>query len=429
MMSPQSDTWWHLRAGKEMWARGQVLLVDDFSTVAFGRFWPNHEWLTQLIFYGLFSLGGLPLLTAGAALSVTGAWFLVTRLMRGPADVRLFLAGVALPVWIPAWSVRPHVFSLFFVALFAWLVVRRRYVWLPVMMIVWANLHGGAALGLAVLCGALLSGLLVARELVKPLLFSGLACLIATHLTPLGLAFWPSVVESIALSRADDLQEWRAPLGAIHLPFWALASFFVGSCLVRWRRLDRDTALIAGAAIAILVLAARHARNAAPFTLLAIPAISAMLEGPRRAHSSPESRSGWTTFAVAALAATSVCWISYAWSRPLPSLRWQPMRDEAALAIASCPPPIYNEYNEGGYLLWFVPSHRVFVDSRQDPYPPDFLQNQRATERSADYANTFRTYGINCAVLRPNVPTEVRLREDGWKATYADAEWVVLVKP
>jgi hypothetical protein len=31
LMPLQSDTWWHLRAGQEMWSRGLVMLHDEFS--------------------------------------------------------------------------------------------------------------------------------------------------------------------------------------------------------------------------------------------------------------------------------------------------------------------------------------------------------------------------------------------------------------
>ena len=63
-LSPmRSDTWWHLRAGADMWASGRVLLTDPYSHTAYGSFWPNHYWLAQVLFYGLYRVGGLPLLS------------------------------------------------------------------------------------------------------------------------------------------------------------------------------------------------------------------------------------------------------------------------------------------------------------------------------------------------------------------------------
>ena len=53
----QSDTWWQLRAGADMWTSRQVLLTDTFSHTANGAFWVNHEWLAEVIFYGAYRLG------------------------------------------------------------------------------------------------------------------------------------------------------------------------------------------------------------------------------------------------------------------------------------------------------------------------------------------------------------------------------------
>ena len=51
LMPAQNDTWWHLRAGQEMWRRHSLLFTETFSFTAAGAPWPNHEWLTQLGFY------------------------------------------------------------------------------------------------------------------------------------------------------------------------------------------------------------------------------------------------------------------------------------------------------------------------------------------------------------------------------------------
>src|SRR5215216_6406349 len=67
LMPAQNDTWWHLRAGEQTWRERQVVLHDTFSFTVAGQFWPNHEWLSQLIFYAIYSVGGLPLLTIACA--------------------------------------------------------------------------------------------------------------------------------------------------------------------------------------------------------------------------------------------------------------------------------------------------------------------------------------------------------------------------
>src|SRR5712692_3527891 len=67
LMPAQSDTWWHLRAGEEIWRTGSVPMRDSFSHTVNAGYWPDHEWLTQALFYGLYRLGGLRLLTGVGA--------------------------------------------------------------------------------------------------------------------------------------------------------------------------------------------------------------------------------------------------------------------------------------------------------------------------------------------------------------------------
>ena len=62
LMPAQSDTYWHLRAGQDIWISHQVPLVEHYSLTAGGRFWPNHEWLWQAISYAFYRVGGMPLL-------------------------------------------------------------------------------------------------------------------------------------------------------------------------------------------------------------------------------------------------------------------------------------------------------------------------------------------------------------------------------
>lgn len=59
LMPAQSDTWWQLRAGQDIVERG-LQLRETFSHTQEGGYWPNHEWLSQFVFYGLYQLGGLP---------------------------------------------------------------------------------------------------------------------------------------------------------------------------------------------------------------------------------------------------------------------------------------------------------------------------------------------------------------------------------
>ncbi|MCB1710516.1 MAG: hypothetical protein KDI10_17545, partial [Halioglobus sp.] len=54
-----SDMWWHIAAGRELVQTGTLWMVDDWSFTAHGRDWLNHEWLSDLLYYGWVSAWGV----------------------------------------------------------------------------------------------------------------------------------------------------------------------------------------------------------------------------------------------------------------------------------------------------------------------------------------------------------------------------------
>jgi hypothetical protein len=45
----QNDTWWHLAAGRSMAETGRVTLTEEFSHTAYGVYWANYEWLSEVV--------------------------------------------------------------------------------------------------------------------------------------------------------------------------------------------------------------------------------------------------------------------------------------------------------------------------------------------------------------------------------------------
>ena len=122
-----------------------------------------------------------------------------------------------------------------------------------------------------------------------------------------------------------------------------------------------------------------------------------------------------------------VAFVAYAWTRPLARLAWSPVSAEMSEALQACPGPLYNRYDEGGELLWFAPSKKVFMDGRQDPFPTALvLEHIRIETEGADYRPAFARHDIKCAYLPTISPTASALTRAGWTTLYRDDRWVVL---
>ncbi len=435
-MPAQNDTWWHLRAGEDIWRTHGVPLRDTFSHTAFGTYWPDHEWLSQALFFALYQIGGMRLLTAVLAAVLTATWILVWRLTPGGHWRRLSIVCLAVISSSIAWSVRPQIFTLLFVALTMTLLRARREWWLPLLFLIWANLHGAVLFGIVLLAATTAGTLLTDRPRARMLMAVTAICVAMTCITPLGWSFWTDIPASLARVDHGRVTEWHAPQLAdpVFAPFWMLTAALVALMAAHkiWatRQWLADGA-IAGS-LAMVPLALGTGRNVPVLMVLIVPALATLLDarfpvqataGIRREH--PRLNAAFAGGAM--LLATMI--VGQAWTRDIDRLGWQPLSGQAIAAVESCPERLYNRYDEGGFLIWFTPNQKVFIDSRYDPFPPELLLGQIALEESGVYEATFEQHRIRCAFIPSESTLARRLSEHGWRSTYRDAMWAVLVAP
>ena len=434
-MPVQSDTWWQLRSGQDFWETGSVVLEETHSHTASGRFWMNHEWLSEAIFYALYQLGNLPLVVGLAVLVAVANIAVTWSLMRGSTMVRLLLWAVALSAVSIAWTPRPHVFTLFLVSIAAWLMVTGRHGWLPVVFLVWANLHGGFTLGVGLLGAFWLIGLTSGARTIVSRSVLAAVCLAATLLTPLGFRFWEELPASLARLQAYEVQEWQGVTltNPATLPFWLIFAALVGLLYLRRRTLfdDPTDQFLIVASVLFIPSALTSLRNIPPFLVLALPTISRLLriDMPETVPALPRSQTRIHAGLLAGACAVAVAVVALAWSTPLSRLQWSPLSAEVVAAVDACQDPIYNSYDDGGFLIWFLPHRKVFLDSRQDPYPVELIQQDIRAQFEAEYRDLFDTHGIRCAFVRSGVPLDRRLQADGWQPRYRDAVWPCWSQP
>lgn len=96
--------------------------------------------------------------------------------------------------------------------------------------------------------------------------------------------------------------------------------------------------------------------------------------------------------------------------------------------------PMYNLYNWGGYLMFFLPDEKVFVDGRaQTVYDERFyMTNQLVHNGSGQWPKIFDEYDIKFALIsRAGANTQLRmqlLRSKKWKWVFADGFAAIFVR-
>jgi hypothetical protein len=434
----QSDSWWQLRSGQLIWQSGQIWKTDPFSWTARGAYWPNHEWLTQVLYYGLYrlaGLGGVVLFSAGV---ITLTWGLLYRLCSGiPRLSRMLLLLLGVPTHIIVWSVRPHLLTLLLMALLLVLMRHRPlHGLIPPLFLVWANLHGGVGMGgLALVVMALAAWIRSRSDWLRFTVITGLSAA-ATLVNPLGLGLWRFSLGMLNHPQTTYIQEWMSPRldWPASYPFFALAGAWLVLLVVRRRhvvtliRQGKDPWLLGILMLGsvYLVLGLTAIRHTALFTIAALP-LMAQLGGAFLPSLSITH--GWRRGAIYAVLGFVVFELGIiqvvSTVHTLPE-RCRPLSPAALARIADCPGPLYNSYDLGGPMIWFAPQRPVFVDSRNDPYPLPFLYESVMVEQSGRYQDLFERYEVKCAVVQPQRALATTLAHDpAWQELYRDDQAAV----
>ncbi len=353
VMSP--DAWWHLSAGRWIWANLSVPMSEAFSFTRAGAPWIDFEWGFQLLLYPFGLLGDWGLWMAKALL-LGLAFFPVDGLLRdrkaGSLE-RALAAAFWAAAMLPKADLRPDLIS---AGLFAWQLRRltagrASFLGGFVAFACWANLHAGFALGLALYPGWALVQRLARKPVPEGLWAEACGAFLGTFLNPWGLSLYAVFVTHALDPVRVGVAEW-GPF-SLRYPFqWPLALGLAVGAWAAWRARRTEPGLAAAAA-ALTVVTLFSARFSVFWAAAAVPLLAA---------------------AVSAEAALAVLSVLFAAS--LRVVQWGlPYQDVfvarraadfvAAEREAFAPLRVFNTYEYGGYLGWRLgPEGRVFGDGR-----------------------------------------------------------------
>src|SRR5215216_4681981 len=153
------DLAYHVKAGELMVAEHTLPRTDAFAWTTAGRPWLDQNWGAQLLLYGIWRLGGFPLVAVVNALLSVAAWGLVAAACRRRTANLRVIAGAILIGYVAAvatFSARPQMFSLLLFAAELYLLEAARIrprvaLAIPLLMPLWANLHGAFVVGIGLL--------------------------------------------------------------------------------------------------------------------------------------------------------------------------------------------------------------------------------------------------------------------------------------
>jgi hypothetical protein len=450
------DSHWHVTVGNWILTHGTVPTTDTYSFTFTGQPWIAKEWLSQLLLALAYNLGGWGGVTALAAAALGATFALLLRLLMRdlkPLPALLFTTA-AFVMTASHFLARPHVLAFPLMLLWVAGLVRsveqrrapdyREWPWLLLVMLLWANMHGGFTLGL-MLAGALaLDALVGARDAVerRTLFFAwarfGIAALLVACITPYGPE--SILVTSRIFSLGDALSlisEWQAPDFQKQPLQELLVLVALYLALSRGLKLPLIRLLIV---IGLVHLFLRYARNAELLAMLAPLVIAPLLvrQFPKiAAEAEPTGRlkalarpAGFAALTVALGLAGLMAGLSMGYGRIAPPTTNMPAAAVAFARDAGLTGRVLNHYSYGGYLISVgIPT---FIDGRGELYGGDFIkQYAKAVNLRGEepFDALLDRYGIDWTLLPSDQPANRLLaRLPGWRQAYSDDAATIFVR-
>jgi hypothetical protein len=473
-MLGDAGTGWHIRNGDHMLATHVVPRVDYFSYTAAGKPWFAWEWLYDLAAAAIHSvagLNGIVVFTAIVIALVFALLFRIAFLWTNNVFVSLALTLLSAACSSIHFLVRPHVLTWLFTLL--WLATLRAVqdgrtkaaYWLPLLMVLWVNLHGGFIIALMLACIFVAANLWTyvtvscptkrakARSLAGRFCGVTLVSALVTLVNPYGFKLWTHVFQFLTNQfMMNSIMEFQSP--NFH---WLQVKLFAALLLLSLAVVALQSGKVRALDLLLVVFAAYSglyaARNvpisAIILTLtvapvaskslselqeqkklsLAVRRYSANLDSLTSRMSSVEQRLVCHLLPAAVVLLAVFAALHGGRLGPTQVMnahfddRHMPVSAVDYLAKHGIHSHIFCPDDWGGYLIYHLyPDVGVFMDDRYDFYGEAFLRDYMQVARARpNWQTVLKRNNVNWILITPDSPiASVLALSPEWTPLYAD---------
>lgn len=445
------DLWWHLQTGQDIVTSRAIPQVDIYSFTKAGSEWVTHEWLSEVLIFGIFKFAGWAGLLIVFSGLITAAFYLTYRRCTGKPYIAAAAILLATAASSPLFGVRPQMITLLLASIFITLLTQyssdgrgRRLYWMAPLMLLWVNFHAGYALGLGLLVLYTIS-LAIERkwDLIPRLGIVLIACTAVVPLNPNGFRMFSYPLETLrSPSMAAFIQEWASPdfHQVMFLPLALFLFVLLGALALSPKRARASEVFL----VFVTGLAAlRSARHIPIFALVAAPILAEQIWALMSARgwdvrliapegSTPRTAVVFVLLLLLAPAALDVALVKHFVSnQPAYEAMNYPRAAVNFLDDKKLPGPIYNRYGWGGYLIRRLHGeYPVYIDGRADVYGDKFMYEAFNTHDGGNgWQGSLDRFSIRTVLIEPDVPLASLLRSDEqWQKVYEDHQAVIFTR-
>ena len=449
------DLWWSLKTGEHILKNLDIPRTDIFSYTFKKASWIDHEWLSQIFFYKIFSKFDWLGLNIFKALIIALCFFILVSLIYSKYKKNFFTIIFSL-LAVLAFGyrsfLRPELFSYLFLCVFFYILEREKKMYLlPFLQVIWVNLHGyfilGPVLSILYCIGEFTSGNKGESKKLAILSFwIILACFVNPYfykgaLYPLGILTDVFTKQKLYMQHVHELMmPIRSSFGR-HGFFWIFAIATSMTFIVNLRKAKAKHIILFAASFFASYLAVR---NIPIFIFIGLPIASINLNESDLSKRLPEKKLYFLTALITGLLIYFFASDRYYMFTNQYAMRKTESRfSRLFMPKGACDfleknnikGRMFNTLDFGPYIGYrFYPERRIFIDTRTDLYKDEFYSiYRRARDHPEDWRDIQRKYGFEIALLRHLFrDTDKLIRhlyvDKDWKLVYYDANSCIFLK-
>lgn len=458
------DMGWHLRNGADLLKDFNLVGGDIYSWTMAGYPWVPHEWLTDIlmtIINNSFGLWGLVIIFTTL---IAYLFYFAAGIFKTNKITQAIIAIIALSVSYNIIGIRPQMVTLLGVAVVLYILFKARDTdniklirWLPLVMLLWVNLHGGFGVAFIIIATFLFAEfikiILLAKTKIKKdrdkilsikqikniSIFTGISFL-ATLINPSGWKVYLEIYQTFSDREIlNSISEWISV--SLYHPasynFAILAVIILVLLFINKWKVDITKLILA---MVIFYFSTTSWRHVPLFAIVAIPLlaeqISYVIGDELKAFSKHifmptivlimmviVSGNYYTNYSAGLSDETIYANLG---NYPYGAVEYMKANDVGNRLL--------NEYNWGGYLIWKYPQEKVFIDGRMAIWKWDDLEIFKETklvlgDHRQNVLDGLDRWNIDHILTTPGHPIRTILKkEENWQQVYGDNIATVWVK-
>jgi len=448
------DVSWHILAGEHITTNGEIPEFNIWSAEENPDPWFNISWLFDVFLSHISSIFGIEaLVIIKSALNATILTLVFCNCYKRSVSLEsailaTFLVSLVFSISAP---IRPQLITFLMIAIFHHILHKNHsldeppklLLSLPILTILWANCHGGFLVGI-IMIGAYGIDTIKNknRKYFFTLLFTGILCVGAIFLTPVGFGIIEGSLKTMSSGAKQVIGEWQ-PVNLVD----DAPQFLFVLILVLSTNIKIKNATIADKILTFfwLFMGLSAYRHFPIFAILAAPYLATCInsfdheKNDKLISMVNNKKNTKLAFVISFVILTAFVTLSYSILNKKNIMDINPVfvdngiKEASEYIIKNYPDKkIYNSYSLGGQILYFSKGKiKVFVDGRANTaYNDDIIKSFMTLDQGLPgWEKEISKYNFDLIIANSNerIIQLIKLK-GGWEQVYNEKGIIIMIK-